>query len=81
MVLTKPINIDVIATQAKADIGIMETRRLTHEYIMNRPSLKSRLNTMIVALDFASIRTKALSAITIEAWSVLNSKTIWQGRF
>jgi hypothetical protein len=80
-VLTEPINIDVIATQAKAGIGTTETRRLTHEYIMNRPSPESRLDAVIVALDFASTGTEALGAIAMEAWSVLNSKTVWQGRF
>jgi hypothetical protein len=76
MILIKLININVITTQVKADIDTMKTRRLTHEYIMNRPSSKSRLNAMIVALDFTSTRTEALSAITIKMWSILNSKTI-----
>jgi hypothetical protein len=76
MILTKPININVIITQVKANISTIEMWRLTHEYIMNRPSPKSRLNAMIIALDFTSIRTKALGAIIIKVWSVLNNKTV-----
>jgi hypothetical protein len=67
MVLIKLINIDVIITQAKANINTIEMWRLTYEYIINQPSPKSHLNAIIVALDFASTRTKALDAIIIEA--------------
>jgi hypothetical protein len=67
MVLTKPINIDIITTQMKAGIDTIETRRLTYKYIMNRPSSESRLNAIIIALDFVSTRIETLSAITIKA--------------
>ena len=48
---------------------------------MNQSSSESRLDAVMMALGFASTGTEALGAIAMEAWSVLSSKTVWQGSF
>ena len=78
---TKSVNMDTITAQAKTGIGVNETRRLTHEFIMSQSSPETRLDAVVIALDFASAGTEALGAIVVEAWSMLSNKAVWEGGF
>ena len=66
-ILTELINMDTITEPGRAGVGTIETRRLTHEYIMNQSSLESRPNAVMIALGFVSTGTEALVAIATEA--------------